>query len=40
LEVIEGPADRKAGVLDSSLDAAHLARGKLTLNELREIIDV
>jgi hypothetical protein len=40
LEVIEGFTDGKAGVLDSSFDAAHLTCGELTLNELREIIEV
>src|SRR6516164_3126328 len=40
LEVIEGFADGKAGVANSSFDAAHLTRGELTLNELREIIEV
>jgi hypothetical protein len=40
LEVIEGFADGKASVFDSRLDATHLARGELTVDELREIIDV
>ena len=40
LEVIEGFTDRKAGVLDSSFDAAHLTCGELTLNKLREIVEV
>jgi hypothetical protein len=40
LEVIEGFADGKASVFDSPLDAARLACGELTLNELGEIVDV